>query len=598
MKKSQNRRMSVFVRYLLICMIILMCSLLLIALVSIFYINNTTDNYNEKIKTQCAYVSSNISQHIDNLKKQCDIPLYRNTVNHSLGYLQELKKSTTNDANLLAYQRNFAAVASLIHISNANVHSIYSYNSNLDCKIWESVNTAYPPVIDPSIWKEDVDAANGATLFLGAMHLSDRDHVFVVGRAIQDTMSNSSIGYFLIAEKMDVLQSMCNTMSLLDSQQYMIVSSDGTVISSNDSQQINTNLSDVIGNDGFKNLLVRSSGEVKINSHRFLYAVSPVESTDWHIINFVPKVDVASELYYTSSVLIGVVLVVFIAISAATVYQFYSSVISPVNSLIQSIRSSGMLFDAVEVDADEISFLNTSYDQLCYLIERLQNENYFITLRKKQLEIELLQAQINPHFLYNTLESIRMMAEIREDTEAAEMTLALSKILRYSIGTLDKITSIRDEIAIIQEYFFLQKIRLDNLESLQIDIPPDYYDVPIPKLSLQPLVENAIMHGLENVTTHGTIDISCTSNESFLTISVTDNGSGIKPEIVQTLEKRLLDDQDQLPGHIGIQNISRRIKLLYGIEYGLRIESTPGCGTTVYMDLPPQERRPNEDSNC
>ena len=259
------------------------------------------------------------------------------------------------------------------------------------------------------------------------------------------------------------------------------------------------------------------------------------------------------------------------------------------NRLIRSIQASGIPLQSAE-HTNEIGFLSSSYDQLVDIIEGLQFDNYFALLGRKQLEVELLQAQINPHFLYNTLESIRMMAEIRGDSESAEMTLSLSKILRYSIGSEERISSIREEIAIIEEYVFLQKIRLDNLESVRINIPKDYYDILIPKLTLQPIVENAIIHGLANVQSHGIIDISCAKHAESITISVSDNGEGIQPELLQELNEKLSGAEESSGGGIGIQNVNRRLKLLYGSLCGVRISSTIGVGTTVFIELPLQER--------
>ena len=592
MKKAGEHKLSIFMRYILTCGIILLCAFVITILVFLYYINSATKSYGEKLQTQCRYTSERIAQQIGVLENQCNTPFHLTSANYASEYLTELRNSSTSTANRLAYQRSFQSVASLIHINNSDVYSIYSYNTELDQLIWERRATAYPPVIEKAFWQEKLDDANGATTFLGAKHLSDGSRVFIVGRALRDITGkypNAHIGYFLITEELSRLQALCSTMLILDSQQYLIADESGIIVSADDDTLIDANLKDLLDSTTYKELFAQTLSEAKIVGESSLLFAAPITGTPWYIVTSVSKTDITNNLYHTAFLALGMILVIFAAISAVAAYLFYASVSTPMNRLIRSIQASGIPLQSAE-HTNEIGFLSSSYDQLVDIIEGLQFDNYFALLGRKQLEVELLQAQINPHFLYNTLESIRMMAEIRGDSESAEMTLSLSKILRYSIGSEERISSIREEIAIIEEYVFLQKIRLDNLESVRINIPKDYYDILIPKLTLQPIVENAIIHGLANVQSHGIIDISCAKHAESITISVSDNGEGIQPELLQELNEKLSGAEESSGGGIGIQNVNRRLKLLYGSLCGVRISSTIGVGTTVFIELPLQER--------
>lgn len=589
MKKIKNRKTSIFMRYIFTCSLILLCAVLITLCVFLYYINSTTTAYGEKLQEQCRYVSGTISQKIDALKKQCDIPLHGTAPSYSSDFITQLENSTASNTDTLAYHRSFQAVASLIHISNPNVSTIYSYNSDLSHLIWERSNTAAPPSIDPALWQAQLDQADGSVVFLGSHRLSNNSHVFTAGRALRTVSGAAQIGYFLVTEEMSTLQDLCDTMTILDSQQYYIIDADGTILSARDVSRIGGRFSDSLPDEKFSRLLSQTTVEAKLEDTVQLLSAAPISGASWYVVSFVAKQDVTNDLYHTVVIALGLILAIFTIISCLAAYLFYTSVSIPMNNLIQSIQESGIPLKTAD-PSNEIGFLRNSYTHLNDMIDGLLFDNYYALLGQKQMEVDFLQAQINPHFLYNTLESIRMMAEIRGDSESAEMTLSLSKILRYSIGSEGYISSIQEELAIIEEYVFLQKMRLDNLESVNINIPGSCYDILVPKLALQPIVENAIIHGLANVQSHGAIDISCVKHDSSITILVADNGEGISEDLLRTLNNKLTGKEKQEFGRIGIQNVNRRLKLLYGDACGIHIESTLGQGTTVYVDLPLQER--------
>lgn len=215
----------------------------------------------------------------------------------------------------------------------------------------------------------------------------------------------------------------------------------------------------------------------------------------------------------------------------------------------------------------------------------------------KQTELTALQSQINPHFLYNTLEAIRGQALMDGHEEIARMTEALGAFFRYSISRKGTMVTLRDELANINNYMLIQTYRFDNRFSLEVVIDEadeEAYECMVPRLIIQPVVENAIFHGLEDMEENGKVTIEILLTQENLILMISDNGKGIPEEALRALnerihssERRLVEPQsDTHHTGIALPNIHRRIQLLYGEKYGVSIYSTEGLGTDVEILLP------------
>lgn len=220
------------------------------------------------------------------------------------------------------------------------------------------------------------------------------------------------------------------------------------------------------------------------------------------------------------------------------------------------------------------------------------NRSYEMELLMKQADIASLQSQINPHFLYNTLECIRGQALKEGSDDIAKITQALSRFFRYSISKQKNIVTLADELANVENYVTIQKYRFRDRFSLRIDIPDeeDILDSAIPKLALQPILENAIIHGFADRVTGGLITITGYITNDQLSITVSDNGCGMDHTALERLNEKLRNKDVSTGGKngtgIGVQNVDRRLKLLFGDTYGLHISSIPGIGTDVELFLP------------
>ena len=224
-----------------------------------------------------------------------------------------------------------------------------------------------------------------------------------------------------------------------------------------------------------------------------------------------------------------------------------------------------------------------------------ENRNLFLA-SKREAQILALQNQINPHFLYNTLETIRSEAIMNGAVNAGTMAEALATFFRYTISNLDYLVQIEDELENIQNYFTIQHYRFGNKIGIQITYDEEDKNILrlyIPKLIMQPVVENAIYHGIEQKLGAGQVTISISYTKQNLDIMISDDGIGIKDTELSEINNRLWTDSEnygyeksEKSGGIAIRNVNQRIKLLFGEEYGIWLNSIYGIGTDVHIKLP------------
>lgn len=239
-------------------------------------------------------------------------------------------------------------------------------------------------------------------------------------------------------------------------------------------------------------------------------------------------------------------------------------------------------------------------EQAIFRLEEMIDKGNLINVSKKQAEYLALQNQINPHFLYNTLEGIRSEALIAGVDSIAEMTEALATFFRYTISQVNHLVTLEDELANIENYYYIQQFRFGDKLALSIEYDHDdemhQLDIlkyRLPKLTLQPIVENSIYHGIERKIGKGHLKIKISLSDERLRIRVSDDGLGMEEEKLQEVNEKLRSisgDEMTEPagkkGGIAIVNVNNRIRLLFGEEYGISVYSNVGAGTDVVIDLP------------
>lgn len=259
-----------------------------------------------------------------------------------------------------------------------------------------------------------------------------------------------------------------------------------------------------------------------------------------------------------------------------------NSITKPIKELCENIKKVGsgdFTIRPVESLNDEIITLSQSFDIMVSKIDSLLND-----VKKEQenlriTEIKLLQAQINPHFLYNTFDTIIWLAEDNKNDKVVSMITSLSSLFRTTLSNGKDVICLREEEIHVKSYLEIQQTRYMDILDYKINIHKEFYDYTIPKLTLQPLVENALYHGIKNKRGKGLIEIKSEYDDEYLKLIISDNGIGIK-------EKKLKELNSSLSMGFGLTNVQERIKMYFGDKYGIKVSSIYGEGTNVTVYLP------------
>lgn len=293
----------------------------------------------------------------------------------------------------------------------------------------------------------------------------------------------------------------------------------------------------------------------------------------------------------TSVVIFTIALVLILIIALFRSWKITGQIIGPVKELCDAAGSVGTGDFAVRAQADasdELAILSTSFNEMVERIETLVEDAKMEQIKLRAIELQLLQEQINPHFLYNTLDTIVWLAETGENEQVILMVNALSDFFRTGLSNGHDIVSVKDEGKHVESYLKIQQFRYQDIMRYTVDITPELSECRIPKLTLQPLVENALYHGIKNKRGKGTINVLGRRIGEFMVLTVKDDGIGMDAETLRSLHM-LLEGQERNTedGHgFGLKNVLQRIQLTYGNDYGIEINSQLGQGTEVKVILP------------
>lgn len=332
---------------------------------------------------------------------------------------------------------------------------------------------------------------------------------------------------------------------------------------------------------------------IKVNNQSYLVAGTKNETTGWYIIQYTPQTYIENytikALYYVFGSMIPIILLfVFFG------YYFSKRIISPIHKLKCSMgKVEENIYEQVnskEKMAEEIHELILSYNSMVTSLDRNIHQKYVLEMNKRLVEFKMLQAQINPHFLFNTLNLISSLAELEGVDKIKDVSNCLADMFRYSINSSDVVT-IQEELNQIEHYVTIQKMRFYEKFDLHYEIAEEMKSYYMLKFLFQPLIENAIYHGLENKRGFGKIEMRFMEDNRDLSIHIIDDGIGMNEDTYQRVVRNLSSNRDdsdyqKTDEHIGLVNIHFRIKDYYGEEYGLSVHSTYGVGTDIEIRIP------------
>ncbi len=410
---------------------------------------------------------------------------------------------------------------------------------------------------------------------------SEDDNCIIAAREIRAKENMEALAILVIRLDLGKLISQHSSMQSKYKSNLLILSGDKTIFS-NDSSASFDKVKYIANN-------LQSYYVQNINDRKFLISYGMSSYTNWTYVNILPYNDIFQGIAAMRLIMVAAYILIFFA-AVFIGMKFANGITKPIISLSKKMKKveqgdfeiAGAESPAIN-SSDEIGQLDYDFTIMVNEINTLINENYVKQLLIKETELKALQAQINPHFLYNTLASINGLARMNGQDKISAMVKALGNLLRSAVRNHELVIPLREELNLLNDYVTIQKIRYGDRLEFSIDVEEELKEASILKLTLQPLVENSINYGLENLTGVCRIEVKAFRLTDSMRISISDNGPGMSEDTLEKLKSKELESKGL---GIGLKNIDERIKLIFGEEYGLFFESRLNHGTTVSVHLP------------
>jgi two-component system sensor histidine kinase YesM len=408
--------------------------------------------------------------------------------------------------------------------------------------------------------------------------------VISLARGMPAAADARSVGIIQVDLNYEIIADLCRNIQLGTSGYVFILDGKGDLVYHPRQQLIYGNLK----SERFSDVLALNGGYLRtvVDGREVLYTAASSSQTGWTVVAVSYPDELFSSRRHAEYYFLMLALLSFVtAIGAA--HLISTTISKPIGKLrrsMQAVESGNFDIDITVQTSNEIYQLAQDCDIAIKKVRDLIEQNRKEQELKRALELRALQAQINPHLLYNTLDSIIWMIELGENQNAIDMTSSLAKLFRLAISKESEMISIRNEIEYVEAYLAIQKQRYKEKLSYEISFSPELYGLKIMKLLIQPLVENALYHGIKGMDGPGHIKIIGSREDSAVVIRVGDNGVGMSAEILDALNEGNVEPSTS--GGVGVKNVQERIRLSFGPEYGVRLESSPGEGATAVVRIP------------
>ncbi len=584
--KLSLRKKLVFYSYLIITPILLLISALL------FF-----ENFESAVNKENEYCQQSVkalSDNIDSIQKNImEIGTYLSVNNEINLILSSNKPNQLNEDTRLWYNNAPIQMLQDIIAINGQIKTVAIYPENgvnpyLRCM---DAHASYLSDIE-TVQKTDIYqtavAARGKVLwqrvgkYQSDTYASNYSDKMVMYREIYDLTKKKKLGYLVIGSSADRLDKVCDNSLRSDQENIIILSVNGAVL----------NQSGNIKEDTIAQIIDREVSSETSDGLLNEYNIYRIANNDTGTIVYklVPKQTLASML----GTIVATPMAMLLGFLAGLypIMAFVSKIVSkPLNALSRAMQEfkKGDFSQKVEVTTlDEVGEASACFNEMVDDMKELIDKNYVMALKEKESELDALQAQINPHFLYNTLDSLYWRVIETGDEEIAEDIIALSQLFRLVLSRGEGIVAVRHEGELLERYLQIQKMRFGRRLEYQIQMDEAILEEQIPKLILQPFVENAIVHGFEQAGDNYFLSIEGKLAEGYMNFVIRDTGVGMNKEQVAAL----WDVPDtskyasQRIGKYAIKNVKERLELKYYEDFELKIESEEGQGTTVFMRIP------------
>nr|WP_255807831.1 sensor histidine kinase [Cohnella mopanensis] len=493
--------------------------------------------------------------------------------------LRRSKSEILQSPNYLLAAQN--AVNNFV-VFKSNIESIYV--KGLNGLVFDSASNTN--LINGSLQQQLFELRGEGLLIADEVTSYDNTRIKVISfvkvfKDIDDLSSNLAIVKINILE--DEISKIYKDKLLSSNSDFFIIDEHKNIISSLNKDKLGTKLDHkhddprlYSGESGYFN--------ASLDGRNYIETYYNLSRPGWKLVNLVPMDELSKDSKTIRNFTLYAVAVGF-ALCFFMIILFSYKVLSPLNQIRKAMKlleHENFNINIKVKGNDEIALIGTSFNQMSKKLGELINEVYTVQIKQKEAELKALQAQINPHFLYNTLDTIYWMSRMEKAHESSKLVQALSKLFRLSLNSGNEFTTVENEIDHLKYYITIQEKRFEDLIHFSISVSEEVLQCKVVKLVLQPLVENAIKHGIEKKGTKGTIEIKIYKENEDLIYMIADNGAGADESELNSL----LSKVEEGNRGFGIKNVNDRIHIYFGSHYGIKFTTSLGNGTIVTVTQP------------
>ena len=565
---------------------LMLCFALLIALpvilMAVFYLSNSKYILEKKSSSYTSDILTELQKNIENTASELDTiftQVHNNAEIQAL--LTEISLSVPSGGTVPANAKEeMDGILRDISYSRPDIESIYLL-SYYDHTFFSAV-----PKITSGISGEDLEAIKqngGDTTWLKCS-----DNIITYGRLMVSLQNVEPLGYLIINLSEDKLFDIYSNISLYKEGSIFITDRGGSILSHGDKSLLGNHVS-----QDYMNVILTPSDTSfslkNIDGQQYYIACQAINNNEWYLFYQISAVDFEHD-FITLTQAFFVITLLILTLTLLVSVVLAKSISDPITNLsrtMQQVRNGNFDIRNDYQSKDEVGILSDNFNAMIENTNELIQTIYQKELLKQEAELRFLKFQINPHFLYNTLETINWISRIHGVPEAGEIAKALGDLMREGLRD-DDFVPIKDEIKNIENYLLIQQYRYGEKIKITINIDPETSEIKTPKFVLQPIIENALVHGLDSKIDGGNIRIfgGCDGKDILLTVE--DDGVGMPEEVRRNLlnENLRKSDDNGKHTHIGILNVHKRLRLYFGPSYGLSIHSEVGVGTVVTIRIP------------
>lgn len=560
-------------RVRLIILFLLIAILPLVLLMQVFYANSKemiVDNFTANTKLSLEIINSRLDSVLSSVEENT-VRLYADANIQSL-----LSRSGRDAVDIVTYNNAMSLINTIK--SRKDIYSIEIYDRDFYIRAQTQEWVMHDEGgLAGAAWMKGVLTGEGKTKWVKALPYGGK-HLLLVSRAINDLITFRNVGVMLLFFDEHEIRNIFTGLPEHPLQVIFVADEFGTVFSSSREEMIGKPLSE------FYDLFPVSAaglGQSQDTSNRYYYTTN--ERNGWRVVTVIPNKLIEQKLLQTKYLalglmVIGIAVIVFLSVVTS---KWITKPITSLKNLMLKVQDGDYTVRSDIYRRDEIGRLSHGFNVMINRINEQMTRIIDEQQQKTELELNAMQMQINPHFLYNSLEIIKGMAERQSVQPISEMTLNLAGFYRIALSQGREVITIRDELRLIDNYLKIQSMYLEHTFDYYFEVNEDVLDCKMLKLILQPLVENSIQHGIKGLGRRGYIEIFASVQDDTVRFEITDNGHGIESGKLADINRSLAVSGERETDSYGIYNVNRRIRLFYGKNCGLHYTSTEGQGTSV-----------------